>query len=161
MIINQNELNSCLSGKIGCPHDFLGLHSLGSGIGVVARAFDPEADEIVIVDQNTDAVYPLKKIHSNGFFEGHITEQEEMFPYLFRSIRAGNDVEWFDPYGFLPFKENKDFTAFNDGTDRRPFEKLGSFPYLHHGVEGVAFLVWAPSAQSVHLVGDFNNWHPF
>ena len=92
MIINQNELNSCLSGKIGCPHDFLGLHSLGSGIGVVARAFDPEADEIVIVDQNTDAVYPLKKIHSNGFFEGHITEQEEMFPYLFRSIRAGNDV---------------------------------------------------------------------
>ena len=161
MIINQNELNSCLSGKIGCPHDFLGLHSLGSGKGVVARAFDPEADEIVIVDQNTDAVYPLKKIHSNGFFEGHITELEEMFPYLFRSIRAGINVEWLDPYGFLPFKENKDFAAFNDGTDRRPFEKLGSFPSLHQGVEGVAFVVWAPSAQSVHLVGDFNNWHPF
>jgi len=105
MIINQNELNSCLSGKIGCPHDFLGLHSLGSGKGVVARAFDPEADEIVIVDQNTDAVYPLKKIHSNGFFEGHITELEEMFPYLFRSIRAGINVEWLDPYS-LPPKKN-------------------------------------------------------
>ena len=37
---------------------------------------------------------------------------------------------------FCPFVENKDLAAFNDGTDRRPFEKLGSFPSLHNGVEG-------------------------
>ena len=40
------------------------------------------------------------------------------------------------------------------------FLKLGSFPALHQGVEGVAFVVWAPSAKSVHLIGDFNGWHP-
>ena len=81
---------------------FLGLHSLGSGKGVVVRAFDPEAEEVLIVDQNTGAVYPLKKIHSDGFFEGHITQKEEIFSYVFRSIRAGSNVDWFDPYGFLP-----------------------------------------------------------
>ena len=106
MIINQNELHSCLSGKIGCPHDFLGLHSLGSGKGFVARAFDPEADEVLIIDQDTGVVYPLGKIHPDGFFEGHISNREEHFPYLFRSIRSEKNVEWLDHYRFLPFIEN-------------------------------------------------------
>ena len=48
MIINQNELNFCISGQIGSPHDYLGLHLLGSGKGLVARAFAPLADEVLV-----------------------------------------------------------------------------------------------------------------
>ena len=61
-----------------------------------------------------------------------------------------------DPYSFLPSVENFQLTEFNQGSDRRPFEKLGSIPRIHSGVSGVGFVVWAPSALSVHLVGDFN-----
>ena len=160
IIINKNELNSCISGKIGCPHDYLGLHTLGSEKGVVVRAFDPAATDVLLVDKQSGDTYPLLKIHHDGFFEGKISDKLEYFSYFFRSIRSGKEVEWIDPYGFLPFIKDEDLSAFNQGTDRRPFEKLGSFPSTHSGVDGVAFVVWAPSAQSVHLVGDFNNWHP-
>ena len=127
MIINQNELNSCISGEIGSPHDYLGLHSLGSGKGLVARAFDPHADEVLILDRESGETYPLIKIHPDGFFEGKIAKKVEFFPYSFRSIRRGKEVEWLDPYGFLPFIQNEDLAEFNQGIDRRPFEKLGSF----------------------------------
>jgi 1,4-alpha-glucan branching enzyme len=161
MIINEIELKNCISGQIGNPHAFLGLHSLGGAAGLVARAFDPYAEgNIEIIDQRNGKAYLLNQIHSDGFYEGTICDQTKHFPYIFRSVRRGVEMDWADPYGFLPYIQNEDLAGFNNGTDRRPFEKLGSFPSQHNGVEGVAFVVWAPSAKSVHLIGDFNNWHP-
>ena len=161
MIINEIELKNCISGQMGNPHAFLGLHSLGGESGLVARAFDPDAKgNLEIIDQRSGKAYLLNQIHSDGFYEGIISDQTKHFPYLFRSIREGIELDWIDPYSFLPYIQNGDLASFNNGTDRRPFEKLGSFPTRHNGVEGVAFVVWAPSAKSVHLIGDFNNWHP-
>lgn len=36
---------------------------------------------------------------------------------------------------------------------------LGAHPAVCEGVEGVRFAVWAPSAQTVSLAGDFNGWN--
>ncbi len=158
MIINQIELDACWSGKIGSPHDYLGLHKIAPDRGFVARALDPGADQVTLVDLDTGSSFPLKKVHPDGFFEGVINGREEYFSYSFRSIYSGVEAEWRDPYGFLPHIYNDDLAQFNQGTDRRPYEKLGSFPTTKNGLDGVAFVVWAPSAQSVHLVGDFNHW---
>ena len=38
------------------------------------------------------------------------------------------------------------------------YERLGAHPRTHDGVEGVEFAVWAPSASSASVVGDFNGW---
>jgi 1,4-alpha-glucan branching enzyme len=47
-----------------------------------------------------------------------------------------------------------DLHLFNEGTHHKLWEKLGSHP-----VEGgVTFGVWAPNAQRVSVVGDFNGW---
>ena len=49
-----------------------------------------------------------------------------------------------------------DLHLFTEGTHYRSFEKLGA-----HVVEGGAFFaVWAPNAESVSVLGDFNNWAP-
>ena len=61
MILSQNELNSCVSGKWGNPHDFLGLHSLGANKGFVARAIDPLAEEVFIINKETQDAYLLLK----------------------------------------------------------------------------------------------------
>ena len=53
-----------------------------------------------------------------------------------------------------------DLRDFVEGRDRKPYEKLGAIPLTHQGISGVCFVVWAPSAKSVHLVGDFNSWNP-
>ncbi len=44
------------------------------------------------------------------------------------------------------------------GTDQRAYEKLGAHPISRDGVPGVAFVVWAPNARRVSVVGDFNGW---
>ncbi len=55
------------------------------------------------------------------------------------------------------FTEN-DLYWFNEGTHLRLYDKLGSRPWVHDGVEGIHFAVWAPNASRVHVMGDFNNW---
>ena len=45
-----------------------------------------------------------------------------------------------------------------EGRHLRPWEKLGAHPCTRDGVTGTAFAVWAPNAQQVAVVGDFNHW---
>ena len=93
MIINQTELDACWSGKIGSPHDFLGLHEIGPGLGLVARALDPGADQVSLVDRSSDTWFPMNKIHPDGFFEAEILGKEDYFPYSFCSVHSGIEVE--------------------------------------------------------------------
>ena len=51
-----------------------------------------------------------------------------------------------------------DLYLFNEGTERRIFEKLGSRIRVINGVPGVSFAVWAPNAKRVSVVGSFNRW---
>lgn len=47
---------------------------------------------------------------------------------------------------------------FHQGTNHKAYELLGTKPSRRKGVTGVVFRVWAPHAQSVSVVGDFNQW---
>lgn len=45
-----------------------------------------------------------------------------------------------------------------EGTHLRPYECLGAHPVNFDGVDGVIFSLWAPNAQQVSVVGEFNQW---
>src|SRR5579872_4658661 len=45
-----------------------------------------------------------------------------------------------------------------EGTHTRAYEKLGAHLAERDGVRGVDFAVWAPNAEYVSVVGDFNRW---
>jgi 1,4-alpha-glucan branching enzyme len=47
-----------------------------------------------------------------------------------------------------------------EGTHVRAYEKLGAHPARRRGVAGTRFAVWAPDAERVSVVGDFNGWRP-
>ena len=51
-----------------------------------------------------------------------------------------------------------DIDLFKSGKHFRLYEKLGSHPMTLEGEKGTYFAVWAPSAKSVSVVGDFNYW---
>ncbi len=51
-----------------------------------------------------------------------------------------------------------DLWTFNEGTHTRLYESLGCQPLLSWSDPGRRFAVWAPSARSVSVVGDFNQW---
>nr|MDQ3418785.1 1,4-alpha-glucan branching enzyme [Acidobacteriota bacterium] len=51
-----------------------------------------------------------------------------------------------------------DLYLFGEGNHTRIYDKLGAHPVTIDGDEGVHFAVWAPNAEGVSVVGDFNNW---
>ena len=53
-----------------------------------------------------------------------------------------------------------DVYLFKQGRHYRIYEKLGSHPTQVDGVEGTYFGVWAPNADNVSVIGDFNGWQP-
>jgi len=51
-----------------------------------------------------------------------------------------------------------DLYLFNSGKHYRLYNKLGAHPDSRRDVKGVNFAVWAPNAELVSVIGDFNNW---
>jgi 1,4-alpha-glucan branching enzyme len=51
-----------------------------------------------------------------------------------------------------------DVYLWSEGSHFRAYEKLGAHPAERDGVAGTRFAVWAPDAESVSVVGDFNAW---
>jgi alpha-1,4-glucan:alpha-1,4-glucan 6-glycosyltransferase/4-alpha-glucanotransferase len=51
-----------------------------------------------------------------------------------------------------------DLHLFNEGRHFRLYEKLGAHPMSAGGAAGCYFAVWAPNAERVAVVGDFNGW---
>ena len=52
----------------------------------------------------------------------------------------------------------EDLYLFNEGSHFRLYEKLGSHPMEVGGKAGTYFAVWAPNANHVSVIGDFNDW---
>jgi len=52
-----------------------------------------------------------------------------------------------------------DLHLFNEGTHYRLYNKLGAHPIECDGVQGTYFAVWAPNAENVYAIGDFNGWN--
>lgn len=62
----------------------------------------------------------------------------------------------------LPFSllTQDDLFLFNEGSHYQIHTKLGAHPAVFNGTAGVFFAVWAPNANWVSVIGDFNGWDP-
>jgi 1,4-alpha-glucan branching enzyme len=67
-----------------------------------------------------------------------------------------------DPYRFMPTLGEFDLHLIGEGRHEELWRVLGAHTRSYEGiagrVHGTSFAVWAPSAQGVRLVGDFNYW---
>ncbi|HSR10123.1 MAG TPA: 1,4-alpha-glucan branching protein GlgB, partial [Thermodesulfobacteriota bacterium] len=61
--------------------------------------------------------------------------------------------------GFSLFTD-QDIYLFREGNHFNLYRKLGSHPVVVNGVSGTCFAVWAPNAEKVSVIGDFNGWDP-
>jgi len=69
-------------------------------------------------------------------------------------MKKGDDVER------STLLTGDDVFLFNEGTHHRLYEKLGSHLASVDGVDGAYFAVWAPNAERVAVIGEFNDWNP-
>ena len=161
MLLTPDELQNLVGLKLRSPHQFLGMHPLGSGGGVVVRAFVPDATEVRVepVHEKAKPGFTLKQIHPAGLFEGVARGTKRVYAYdLVITDGAGKVRRGRDAYSFLPTISEADLFLFNKGDERRIYEKLGAHLRTIDGVAGVSFAVWAPNARRVSVVGDFNQW---
>ena len=75
------------------------------------------------------------------------------------SIAFAPEVDYADrPLGALSLLTNDDLFLFNQGTHYDLWKKLGAHVVREGGAVGVYFAVWAPNAESVSVIGNFNDW---
>ena len=64
-----------------------------------------------------------------------------------------------DGHGSFSLFSEFDIHLFKAGKHYHLYNKLGSHQVRHQGKTGVYFAVWAPNAEYVSVIGNFNGWH--
>ena len=138
------------------PHSYLGMH--GEKGGTRFRVYRPDALSASILLSPKKEIL-LEKIGESGLFEGFLEGSKELAPYQVQVRYAGGEAfTFYDPYAFWPTLGEMDLYLLGEGNHEKLYEKLGAHFRLWQAVKGVSFSVWAPSAASVSVVGDFNSW---
>lgn len=155
--IDDGNLYSLLGAYHGDPFAVLGMHQVGDHL--VVRVFRPDVRAVTVIDRcNPKRTFAAERIHQDGFFEATIPGNER-FEYLLEH-ESHEGVRWTaaDPYSFGILLGEMDLHLFCEGNHHELYHKLGAHLTEANGIAGVVFAVWAPNAQRVSVVGDFNNW---
>ena len=122
--------------------------------GFYIRNLHSGADSLKIINTKNNKEIALKK-NEDGFF---YTELDSKIDYVLKYKK--DDHEWIekDPYSFPSMISDFDLHLFSEGTHRRIWEVLGAHVTECDGVSGTLFALWAPNANSVRLMGEFNHW---
>jgi 1,4-alpha-glucan branching enzyme len=143
------DVQRLLAGTNASPHSVLGLHE-----GVV-RVWRPDATAVTILCEGREI--EAVQLHPAGLFAAQLKNSAHT-DYRVR-VQYGDAVfELDDPYRFWPTLGDLDVHLFNEGRHEQLWRALGARVMDHQGVRGTAFSVWAPNAQSVRVVGEFNSW---
>jgi len=155
--VDQSELNHLVALKHADPHHILGPHL--SEDGVIIRAFRPEAESVELV-VGKKRPQPMAKTHAAGLFEILLRDLTLVPSYRFKVHEPGGQVVMLrDPYSFSPTLGELDLHLFGEGRHEAIYEKLGAHVRKVGSVSGVSFAVWAPQAEGVSVVGNFNGWN--
>ncbi|MFP3920253.1 MAG: 1,4-alpha-glucan branching protein GlgB [Dichotomicrobium sp.] len=154
----NSDIEAIVAGRHGEPFAVLGPQWLSDDTCVLS-VFAPEAERVEAIDRGTgEALAPLERLHPGGFFAGALPAVPPRPDYKLRLFRGDDRWERDDPYRFASILGETDIHLMAEGTHRELYTKLGAHPVEMQGVAGVAFAVWAPNAQRVSVVGDFNGW---
>ena len=153
----DRALDALAGGTHGDPFALLGPHRQRDGRGVVIRAFHPAATSVEIV--RAAGVTPMTRTNSAGIYEGVLEDADMPLRYELRVTYPGGVVHQAqDPYRFPPIFSPYDAHLFGEGNLLQLWERFGAHRMTVDGVDGFYFSVWAPNAQRVSVVGDFNAW---
>jgi 1,4-alpha-glucan branching enzyme len=136
------------------PFSILGRHWIGDNHWCV-RALLPDANKAAIEGPSL----PMQRIGNTDLFEWIGTE---VIPHHYL-IRWEDDQGichyTCDPYSFSAQLSDMDIHLFAEGSHQHIYQKLGAHLHRVDHVNGVLFAVWAPNAERVSVVGDYNHWN--
>ena len=151
MTILPAEARDVIAARHSDPFNYLGPHRENDQ--TIVRVFLPEASQVVALAPD-GSERELDRIDPAGLFAGPVGSEQ----YRLRARYGEQQVEFEDPYRFPPVLSDFDLYLLGEGNHLKLYEKLGAHPIDMDGIHGVAFVVWAPNARRVSVVGDFNLW---
>ncbi|MEN0112071.1 MAG: 1,4-alpha-glucan branching enzyme, partial [Planctomycetota bacterium] len=166
--VSLESIGALAEGRHENPFDLLGPHEVTDGgrRALAVRAFQPDSSRVWLADPAGEAVRPMRRIHPSGLYEAIFPLDDAKIGGLAKaggyrlsvSDDRGGRNTMHDPYAFDPLLTDDDLHLLHEGTHYRSFDRLGAHLREIDGVRGVNFAVWAPNAEGVSVVGDFNGW---
>jgi len=157
--LSLERIEQLVQGRSWDPHALLGPHQSADAPGsIVIRRFDPDAKRVEVLLDGAEPI-SMRRVHKSGLFECVVPGPLPHAPYRLRVVdRHGTTSDLHDAYTFAPLLTDYQLHLFSEGTFYRAYETMGAHLREVRGVSGVHFVVWAPNAARVSVVGDFNRW---
>jgi 1,4-alpha-glucan branching enzyme len=149
----SQDIDAIISAQHGDPFGILGPHQTADGWEV--RAFLPQALDAVLVVEG--ARHPMRKERAEGFLVATLKSAPQRY-HLEITLWNGSPAQLEDPYRFPPLLSDFDLHIHGEGAQYESYRTMGAHLVDCEGVAGVRFAVWAPNAEVVSVVGDFNEW---
>ncbi len=155
-----SAIDAIVGGYHGDPFAILGPHEHEAG--VIVRVFHPQAAGVAVAVDGESR--PMERVQGAGFFE--LLLPGASLPLSYTLAYTGPDGHAWqadDPYRYPPALSDYDQYLLAEGTDVYIYRKLGAqlMELAAPGDQpaaGVRFAVWAPSAERVSVIGNFNQW---
>ena len=154
--VDTAGLDALVEGRHANPHEILGPHPHSGAVTV--RVLRPAATAVDIVVG--DDRYPMEHEH-RGVWRT-VLPFESVPDYRLSVSYGGDPLPADDAYRFLPTLGEMDLHLITEGRHEQLWQVMGAHTHVYDSpngpIHGVSFAVWAPNAQGVRVVGDFNYW---
>ena len=147
------DLRKIVEARHHDPFSVLGRHTEWGQ--TVVRAQFHDCIQATIAEGNL----PMERIPGTDIFEwwGDGDQLPERYRFIWQDT-GHHDHIIHDPYCFPAQLSDFDLHLFGEGKHWHAYRFLGAHPKVVDGVGGVLFAVWAPNAERVSVVGEFNHW---
>ncbi len=150
----DTDLSKIMQARHHDPFSVLGRQKYRSQN--LIRVFLPHAETVHIGLEGP----AMERIPDTDFFEYIYPAGQEPEPryLLVWQDKDGVEHRQVDPYSFGPVLSEYDRHLFGEGKHWHIYQKLGAHLITIDQIPGTYFAVWAPNAQRVSVIGDFNRW---
>lgn len=160
MTLKIEEIQAISNGEHGDLFGVLGLHNVNidGKEKLVLRCFRPDAKGITVLPESGKEV-KMDRLSDEGLFEYVYPRRKNRFSYKLQiHPYVGEDYIIEDAYRFGTLLNSYDLQLWGEGNHHHTYRWMGSHTKTVDGVKGTHFVVSAPSARRVSVIGSFNNW---
>ena len=138
------------------PFDFLGIHAYNE-LAVILRVYIPGAEQVFYQSEQQKIAYQRYK--KSALFTLILKKTNLQKNYHLSIVYPLITVQEIDSYSLASTLDEQAMYLFCEGALAHAYQHLGAQWQQQHQTCGVRFTVWAPNAQCVSVIGDFNHWN--
>lgn len=157
-LMNWEQIESIIYADCAHPGDVLGLITVGNE--KLLQCIFPEAEYVkaCLNNKGKKKIVEMEKVDDAGFFALFVTKNVfESYEFIVKYEGLEEKILK-DPYAYKVSVKESDIKAFTKGTCLNAKDVFGSHKAEYDNCPGIEFVLYAPEADRVSVVGDFNSW---